>query len=128
MEADRLTSIPQDGDAEWLARHSRLDMSLKAAIHTTAVDERFDEKVWTLVRAAEAETLATRKILRMTLGTPWWLDMLNLIAVATIIGTIAVALGSVAGKPLGALVASSAVLWLGLRHGSLERALRSAWL
>jgi hypothetical protein len=123
-------------------------MSLTAAIRTTVVDERFDEQVWTLIRAAEAEALAMQRILRMRLGTPWWLDTLNLIAIAATTVAVAVALGAVAARFLAesaavalafveqpsdsirlvALIASAAALWFGLRHAPFARAFGRAWL
>lgn len=144
MKSEQVTSMSSTSDTKWLGHHSRLDRRLNAAIHAPVVDERFDQKVWALIRVADAEALTTQKALRMRLGTPWWLEMLNVIAVAATIVTIAVALGNGAARPLaaalafgeqpsdavrvGALIASAAVLWFGLRHGSLERKLRGVGL
>lgn len=124
------------------ADDSRLDRSLGAAIRAPVVDERFDEQVWARIRADEAAALATQRLLRMRLGTPWWLAALNVIAMAAVAVTIAVALG--ASRPVAesaavvlalaeqppesvrsvALLVAAAALWFGLRRAPFLR----AWL
>jgi hypothetical protein len=146
MEVDERAAKRAAHDADWTARHSSLDASLIAAIRAPAVDERFDQQVWALIRADEAEALAMRDMLSTRLGTPWWLDSLNVVAIAATAAAIAVALG--ASRPLAdvtavafalreqpsesvrafTLVASAAALWLGLRQVPYVRALVRAWL
>jgi hypothetical protein len=146
MEADDPAAKLASHDANWTARHSRLDTSLTAAIRAPTVDESFDEQVWALIRSDEAKALAMRKMLRAKLGTPWWLDFLNVIAIAATGVAIALALG--ASRPAAeaaamtlafmeqspesvrffALVASAAALWLGLWQVPSVRALVRAWL
>jgi hypothetical protein len=146
MEADDLTSNRIPPDAQWSAHHARLDTSLMAAIRPPVVDGRFDEQVWALIRADEAKALATRALLPTKVGTPWWLDLLNVVAIAVTAVTVVLALG--ASRPaaetaavalalveqpsesgrLFALVASAAALWLGLRQVPFVRALVRAWL
>jgi hypothetical protein len=146
MEADNSTAKRVSPDAEWPSRHARLDTSLTAAIRAPVVDERFDERVWALIRADEARVLAMRTLPRTKLGTPWWLDSLNVIAIAATAVAIALALG--ASRPFAeaaavvlalaeqpsepvrffALVASAVALWFGLRQVPFVRALVRAWL
>lgn len=146
MEADNSTAKRLSPDAEWPARHARLDTSLTVAIRAPVVNERFDEQVWALIRADEARVLAMPTLPRTKLGTPWWLDSLNVIAIAAT--AVAIALALRASGPLAeavavartlaeqssepvrlfALVASAAALWLGLRQVPSVRALVRAWL
>lgn len=147
MEADNPASRRASHDAEWTARHSRLDMSLTKAIRAPVVDGRFDAEVWALIRADEAEALALQRTLRTRLGTPWWLDSLNVIAVATTAVVVALALSAVASRPVAesataalafieqpsesvrafALIASAAALWFGLRQVPFVRTVVRAW-
>jgi hypothetical protein len=148
MEAEKVTSIPVSQDAEWVARHARLDASLAAVIRTPVVDGRFAERVWALIHADEARAAAVQQALRVRLGTPWWLASLNVIAVAVTIVAVALAAGVVVSgrlaesvavslafleQPssslrLASLIASAAGVWLGLRWVPLARASGSAWL
>lgn len=81
-----------------------LDSALTAAIRAPVVDARFDEQVWARIRADEAAALAVR---RTWLGTPWWLDALNVFAVAFTAIAVTVALTSTAPKPLWGSAAST---------------------
>jgi hypothetical protein len=146
MDADNSAARLAPHDADWRGRHSQLDAALTAAIRAPAVDERFDEQVWALIRADEAEALAMQDLLRMRLGAPWWLDSLNVIAIAVTVVGVALALG--ASRPAAeavavasafleqpsesvravTLAAAAAALWLGLRQVPLVRALVRAWL
>ena len=148
MEADKVTSIPAAQDAEWLARHPRLDASLAAAIRTPVVNERFARQVWALIHADEAQATAVQQALRARLGTPWWLASLNVIAIAVTVVAVVLAIAVVAGGQLPesaaarlafveqpsaplrfvTLVASAAGVWLGLRGVPFTRAFGSAWL
>jgi hypothetical protein len=148
MEADNVTSITESHDAEWLARHPRLDASLTVAIRAPVADERFAEQVRARIRAHEAEAMAMQQVLRMRLGTPWWLASLNVIAIAVATVAVALALGAGAAGPLAesaiarlafleqssdavrvvTLLASAAVLWFGLRLAPFARTFGSVWL
>jgi hypothetical protein len=133
-------------EAEWASRYSQLDAALAAATRAPAVDERFDQHVWSLVRADEAKALATQRMLRARLGAPWWLDSLNVVAIAATAAAVALALR--ASRPVVesavvafayfeqppesvrvlALVAGAAALWFGLRQVPFVRAFVRAWL
>ena len=148
METDNVTSIPDSHDAEWRARHPRLDVSLAASIRAPVADERFSEQVWARIRADKAQAMAMQQVLRMRLGTPWWLASLNVIAIAVATVAVALALGAVATRPLAesaiaelalveqtsdsirvvTLLAGAAGLWFGLRLVPFARAFGSAWL
>jgi hypothetical protein len=146
MEADKVTALPVSHDTEWLARNPRLDASLTAAIRAPVADERFDERVWSLIRTDEARAIAMQQALHMRLGTPWWLASLNVIAIAVTIVTVALALAGAGGPlteaavarwavgdqpwdalPLFALLASAAGIWLGLRGVPFVRPFGSSW-
>jgi hypothetical protein len=146
MEANNSTSERITPHAEWSAHHARLDTSLIAAIRAPVVDEHFDDQVWALIRADEPKVLALRAMLRTKLGTPWWLDLLNVIAITVTAVAVVLALG--ASRPAAetvavalalveqpsepvrflALVASVSALWFGLRQVPFVRALVRAWL
>jgi hypothetical protein len=149
MEADNVTSIPVSDDAEWRARHARLDAALKAAIRAPVVDERFAERVWARVRVDEAQAIAIQRALRTRLGTPWWLASLNVIAVAASTVIVALALSGAVGQPLAESAVAAATfiaqpsdavrvgvtlllgvagLWFGLRLVPFARAFGRAWL
>jgi hypothetical protein len=146
MEADNLDSIRASRDAEWLARQPRLDQALTAAIRAPAVHARFDEQVWALVRADEAEALAMRATLGTRLRTPWWLYALNFIAIAVTAVAVALALRSVVVKNFAATAGAStfvehsmhspgflmlvvgAGLWFFFRQTSAGRVLTRTWL
>jgi hypothetical protein len=148
MESDNSAYKRLSHDAEWAGRHPQLDTSLTEAIRAPVVDERFDERVWALIRADESEALAAQKMVRMRLGTPWWLDSLNVIAIGATAVVIALAFIAVASDPVAesaavalavveqppesvrsfALMASAAALWLGLRQSPFVRALVRVWL
>jgi hypothetical protein len=134
-------------DAEWLAQEPRLDTALTAAIRAPAVHARFDEQVWALIRADEAQALAVRTTLGTRLGTPWWLDALNVVAVGVTAVAVTLALRSVATRPLAAsaaaaltfvehatnsvlltLFVSAAALWFALRQTPFARAVTRPWL
>ena len=92
--------------------------------------------------------MAMQQVLRMRLGTPWWLASLNVIAIAVTTVAVALAFGAVAAGPLAesaiaklafadlpsdsvrvvTLLASAAALWFGLRLVPFARAFGSAWL
>lgn len=133
MDAESSASRGTDHDGEWTCRHPQLDRALIGAARAPAVDERFDEQVWALIRADEAVAAARQPT---KLGATWWLDWLSVIAVAVTAVAIAVAARSAASRPVAeaaaaaigfaeqppdsvrslALIASVAALWFGLRH------------
>jgi hypothetical protein len=122
MEADNLNSTHASRDTEWRARQPRLDRALAEVIRAPAVNARFDEQVWALIRADEAEALAMRTTWGTRLGTPWWLDALNVVAVAVTAVAVTLALRSVAAKPLAA-TAAAALTFVGHSTGSVLLAL-----
>jgi hypothetical protein len=146
MEADNLNSMQASRDAEWLAREPRLDTALAVAIRAPAADARLDAQVWAVIRAGEAESLAMRMTWVTRLGRPWWLDALNVVAVAVTAVAVTLALRSAVTKLAAAAAAASTFvqhptdfvlltlcvsaggLWFALRQTPFARAVTRSWL
>ena len=65
---------------------------MTVAIRPPVVHAEFDEHVWALIRADEAEALALRSTWGTRLGIPWWLGALNIVAIAVTAVAVTIAL------------------------------------